>query len=93
MKDITLNFFGLEKFIKKREQGEIPEIVVGIGQKIYLQRNVICNWKMKKIIEDSYTLAFNFKDAERCHNMSGGYSCYQIQRNAEGKVLLIRVSE
>ncbi len=93
MQEIVLDFPKLGRYEKKRKQGVKPQIVMGIDQKIRLQRHVIYWWKIEEELEGICTLNFNFKSAKKWNGMSGEYSCYQIQRNAEGIAVLVRIPE
>lgn len=96
MQRIILDCAKLARYKKKKELEEnpqIPEIIMRIGQKICLQKNVIYNWRIVEELEDIFTLTFDFKPAQRWHNMTCRYSCYQIQRNAGGRAILVRISE
>lgn len=93
---IILDCAKLARYKKEKEQEEnpqIPEITMGVGQKIYLQKNVIYNWRIEEELDGICTLTFDFKPAQRWHNMTCRYSCYQIQRNAGGRAILVRISE
>ncbi|MCI8353038.1 MAG: hypothetical protein HFJ58_05595 [Clostridia bacterium] len=93
---IILDYAKLARYKKKKVQEEnpqMPEITMVVGQKLYLQRNVIYNWRIEEELEDICTLTFDFKPAEKWHNMACGYSCYQFQRNADGRAMLVRISE
>lgn len=66
---------------------------IGMGQKIVIQENVICDWKLKVVIEGIYTIRFKFHVPQHGDNFSKRYSHYQVQKDANGTAILVRVSE
>lgn len=94
MVDIILDAAKLQKYKKNREEDKpLVSTVVGMGQKIRLKDMVAYNWKLTEDLEGICSLTFDFCVAIKRHNMSCGYSHYQIQRNANGNPVLIRISE
>ena len=91
MISIILSCAKLARHKKKNEQQFTA--TMGVGQKIYLQESVIYNWRIKEEMEGICTLTFDFKPAEKWHNMHGNFSGYQVQRNADGKAMLVRIAE
>lgn len=90
-----MNIICTAKDLKKYELQEKSEVTVTIrlSQKIILDKHVISRWKLVEEIEEIYTLTFNFHCALKKHNMLHNKSYYQVQRNAAGTPVLIRVSE
>lgn len=85
-------------YLKRQEKlnpGTKPAIsrVVSLGRKICLQGYVMIDPQLEEEIEDIYTLSFKFKRAVRTHNLKGGYSHYQVQKNSDGNPVLVRVPE
>lgn len=92
MMDIILDYAKLAKFKKQKELVGNPQIILGVGQKVFLQESVIYNWRIEEGLEGICMLTFDFKPAIKWHNMSGNFSSYQIQRNAYGTAILVRVA-
>lgn len=86
--------FKMRKLNKLREESlEKTEITLTIimEQKIVLQKNVIDYWMLEEEIEGIYTLTFKFHGIKRTHNLFQNFSHYQVQKNANGKPVLVRV--
>lgn len=86
-----------EEFLKKRDRRKrktpLEETLIGMGQKITLERNVIDFWKLKEGLEGVYSITFDFHKADLSDNLKGGWSHYQVQKNSQGNAVLVRVSE
>lgn len=94
LSDITYK----EKQLKEREKENLEEkplmeTVIGMGQKITLQRNVIHYWRLEEDLEGIFTLSFRFHKAYLTNNLLYGYSHYQVQKNSDGIPVLVRVPE
>lgn len=76
-----------------RREGSLIENTIRIGQKIILNRYVISHWKLTEEIEDICTLEFGFTWASHKDNMINNCSYYQVQKNAIGKPVLVRISK
>lgn len=74
-----------------REEKLFIEITINMGQIIILQNNVIYNWKLEEVIEDMYTMKFRFHKIVDINKKSKRFAYYQIQRNASGHPVLIRI--
>ncbi len=81
-----------EKMLERKRRSKITE-VVGINQKIILRDNVIDSWKAKEELEGMVSLELTFHKAVKTHNFLYGASHYQVQKNAAGNPVLVRVSE
>lgn len=86
-----------EDFLKKRERRKrktpLEETLIGMGQKLVLERNVLAFWKLEEKLEGIYSLKFDFHKADLSDNLKGGCSHYQVQKNSKGNTVLVRVSE
>lgn len=67
--------------------------VIGMKQKICLQESVIEEWKLEEELEGILTMTFKFHEAIRKHNLLNNYSHYQVQRDASGRPILVRIPD
>lgn len=76
-----------------KEEGKWGQVVMNVNRKINLQKCVITKWRIEEEVEDICTLKFDFELAKKWNNMKYTFSCYQIQRDAKGRAVLVRISE
>lgn len=92
-KEIVCTWRRLGKF--QKAQGRMdPTItaVIALDQKIVLtNKMVISRWRLEEVVEDIYNLEFQFADTIRSDNLLGNCSHYQVQKNPDGRPVLIRV--
>lgn len=93
MQDIILNKSKLKKWRKKNENDQEYQTVLGINQKIRLEGKVINRWKIREELEGICTVRFEYKGASKMNAMASGFSCYQVQRGANGNAILVRLSK
>ncbi len=91
MAKLKLNMSQLKCFKKRKGFKAIYTAEVELDQKICLEGHVLNNWRITEIEGESFYISFNFKIAEKTNNMSKGCSYYQLQRNADGGAILVRV--
>lgn len=78
--------------LSRREESLIQNTIT-MGQKLILNQYVISHWKLTEEIEDICTLEFSVTWPSHKDNMLNNCSYYQVQRNAAGKPVLVRVSK
>lgn len=92
MKEMILDLAKLKKY--RREIGGTElEVVICIDNTIRLERNVIYEWSIKEESKELVSVKFSYKAPQKTDNMKKGFASYQVTRNAEGNLVLIRVSE
>ena len=96
LKDLEYDFRKLNKIEREahREQ-RVPLVreTIAMEQKIVLYENVIYDWTLKEGLEGICKLTFRFHRVKGMHNMLNRKSHYQVQRNAVGAPILVRVPE
>lgn len=69
------------------------EVFIWMGQKIILEDKVIYRWEFKKdVVDEMYELIFLTHQIRKKDNFSGHQVIYEVQSNAKGKPILVRVS-
>lgn len=80
----------------KLSRREMPvSVVIQEGQKLILEGHVASDWKLIEEVEalDLYTLRFSFHKFVKKDNVLNNRSYYHVQKNDNGKPVLIRISE
>ncbi len=93
LSDIVYKKEDLDRRDRTKRKTPLKETLIGIGQRLVLERNVICFWKLKEGLEGICSITFDFHKADLSDNLKGGCSHYQVQRNSKGNAVLVRVSE
>lgn len=94
LSDIVYKEEDLDRRNWTKRKTPLEKTLIGMGQKIKLERNVIDFWKLQETqLEGIYSLVFDFHKADICNNLMGGYARYQLQKNSKGNAVLVRVSE
>ncbi len=83
----------LDRRNRTKRKTPLEETLIGMGQKIVLERNVIDFWKLKEKLEGIYSITFDYHKANLSDNLKGGFSHYQLKKNSNGNTVLVRISE
>lgn len=73
----------------KKKRGKWRTEVMAVGQTISLEGNVIYCFKIKERLEGLCGIRYKIHEAK---NLKGNFACYEVQRNAKGAPVLVRVS-
>lgn len=93
LSDIVYKEEALDRRNRAKRKTPLEKTLIGMGQKIVLERNVIDFWKLEEVLDGIYSMPFDFHEADKSDNLKDGYSHYQVQKNSKGKAVLVRVSE
>lgn len=90
LRDIEYTNRWLKRYAIRQEKAVVETIII-MNQRIKVEGNVIYNWKFIEEIEDIYTMEFEFHKV-RTASKKPQIAYYQIQKDANGHPILIRIS-
>ena len=93
LSDIVYKKGSLDRRNRTKRKTPLEKTLIGMGQRIVLERNVIDFWKLEERLEGIYSITFDFHEADKSDNLKGGCSHYQVQENSKKEAVLVRVSE
>lgn len=95
LSDIVYKEEALDRRNRTKRKTPLEKTLIGMGQRIVLERNVIDFWKLEERLglEGIYSITFYFHEADKSDNLKGGCSHYQVQKNSKKEAVLVRVSK